>query len=98
VFSVDSSFMPVAYLECAIVGMIISMASGVAVSLIFKLRIRGAGIAIDAFLGATAPVITVDVLWRLGFRYNCVAAIILAVALPSLRLSFRSRRQRYIGQ
>jgi uncharacterized membrane protein YeaQ/YmgE (transglycosylase-associated protein family) len=78
--------------------MIISVVSGIAASMILKLRVRGAGIAIDAFLGATASVITVDALWQLGFRYNYVAAIIFAVVLPSLHQFFRSRRQRSIGQ
>jgi hypothetical protein len=86
------SFAYVAYLEFFVLALLISGVSGVLFSLILKLPIRAVAIAKDAFLGATVSVITFYALGRLGFEYNFVAAIIVAVGLQTLREIHRSRR------
>jgi hypothetical protein len=52
---------------------------------------RGAAVALDAFLGAGGAVITVKVLWRIGYQYNFIAAVVVAVVLPALHGLFRWR-------
>ena len=88
------SFAYVVYPEFFILALLISAVSGVLVSLILKLRIHAAAIAKDAFLGATVSVITVYTLGHLGFEYNFVAAIIVAVVLPALHEVHRSKQVR----
>jgi uncharacterized membrane protein (UPF0136 family) len=92
-FSVDPSFVYVAYLECAAIGLILGVVSGILVSIFLKLRIRGRSISLDGFLGATVSVLIVSVLWHLGFRYNFVAAVLFAIAVPALHQFYCFRRQ-----
>jgi hypothetical protein len=84
-FPVDRSFVYVAYLQCGLIGLMIGALSGVAVSSIFKLRIHGWSIVIDALLGSIVSVVAVDVLWRLHVRWNFAGALIIAAALAALR-------------
>lgn len=92
-FPVDRSFVYVAYLELALACLVIGALSGVAFSIIFKLRIRGASIALDALLGSIVSVIAVDVLWRLRVRWNFAVAIVIAALVPGLRELSRLRRR-----
>jgi hypothetical protein len=85
------SFAYVAYAEFFVLALLISGVSGVSASLILKLRVRGTAIARDAFLGAIVSVIAFYALWHLGFQYNFIAAIIVAVVLPALYELNRSR-------
>jgi hypothetical protein len=93
-FPVPESFGYVVYPEFAVFAIFISGVSGVLVSMILKLRVRGNAIAKDAFLGATASVITVYALGHLGFEYSFVTAILVAVLLPALHEFYRYKRMR----
>jgi hypothetical protein len=88
------SFAYVAYPEVFVLALLISGVTGVLISLILKLRIRPAPVAKHAFFGATVSVITFYTLGCLGFEYNFVAAIIVAVILPALHEIHRSQRVR----
>lgn len=91
-FPIGNGFVFAAYLECAVIGLVLGVASGIVMSLILKVRIRAIAITIDAILGAAGAVITTDALWRIGFQYNFIAAVIVALALPALRHGFHPRR------
>jgi len=91
VFPIGNDFEYAAYLECAIIGLALGLGSGILTSVIMKLRIRGQAMAVDAILGAAGAVITTDVLWRLGFQYNFVVAVMVALALPALHHGFRPK-------
>jgi uncharacterized membrane protein YeaQ/YmgE (transglycosylase-associated protein family) len=93
-FPVDPSFVYVAYLLCAIIGLVLGLVSGVLVSMLLKLRIRRTAIAMDALLGATGSVIAASGLWRLGFQHPFIAAIISAVVLPGLHQLVLSKHVR----
>ena len=90
-FPVDPSFVYVAYLLCAIIGLIIGLVSGILALMILKRRVRWTAIAVDALLGASVSVITVDGLWRLGFEQPFIPAVVAAIVLPALHQLFRSR-------
>ena len=90
-FPVDPSFVYVAYLLCAIIGLVVGLVSGVVASVILKLPLRRTAIAMDALIGATGSVITANGLWRLGFQRPFIAAIISAVVLPGLHQLVRSK-------
>ena len=90
-FPVGNGFAYAVYFECAIIGLALGLVSGILTSVIMKLRIRGKAMAADAILGAGGIVITTDALWRLGFQYNFVVAVIVALALPALHHGFRPR-------
>lgn len=101
-FPVDPSFRYVAYLELAVITAILSVIAGVATSIILKLRARGSAVALDALLGMTVPVITMEAIWQLALRYivvakvvfpyDFVAAVALALALPVLHSVYRLKR------
>ena len=93
-FPVDSSFVYAAYLECAIIALVIGVVSGILALMILKLRLRWTAIAIDALLAASGSVIAVDGLWRLGFQHPFIGAVISAIVLPTLHQLFRFRRVR----
>ncbi len=84
-FPVDRGFVYVVYLELALVGLVIGALSALVVSIISRVRIHAANIALDAVLGSIACVIAVDVLWRIRVRWNFALGIIIAAALPALR-------------
>ena len=81
----------VAYLECAIIGVVLGLVSGILTSVITKHRIRGIPLAIDAILGAVGACGTIGALWRMGSPYDFVVAVIVALALPALHHGFRPR-------
>jgi hypothetical protein len=88
------SFAYVVYPEFFVLTLLGSGVAGVLVSLILKLRIRALAIAKDAFLGATMSLIAFYTLWRLGFQHSFVAAIVIAVVLPTLHEFYRSKQVR----
>ncbi len=93
-FPVDRSFVYVAYLQCAVIGLTIGVLSGILTSIVAKLRIRGPAIAIDALIGAIGSVVAADVLWRVGFGHNFIAALAVSAVLPVLHHLSRLRRHR----
>jgi hypothetical protein len=93
-FPIGNGFAFAAYLECAIIGLGLGLVSGILTSVVMKLRIVGTPLAVDAILGAGGAVIITDALWRIGFQYNFVAAVIVAVALPAFH---RGLRHRHLG-
>jgi len=86
-FPVDPSFLYIAYLECAAIGLVLGLVTGVLASIVLKARIRGSSIALDGILAASMSVIVTGVLWHLarGFRYNFIAAVGVAIAVPAVR-------------
>jgi len=85
------NFEDVVRLECAIIGLVLGLGSGILTSVLWKLRIRGRALAVDAMLGAAGAVITTEGLWRMGSEYNFGAGLVVAIALPALHHGFERR-------
>ena len=92
-FPVDQSFVYAAYVECAVIGLVLGIFSGVLVCLIVRLPLRLSAVALDGALGSLACVVVTDLLWRMHVDWNFILAVVTAIVVPAYHERRRLRSQ-----
>ncbi len=92
-FPVGQSFVYAAYIECAVIGLVLGIISGMLACLIIRLPLRLSSVGLDGALGSIACVVTTDLLWRMHVHWNFILAVITAMVLPAYHERRRLRSQ-----
>lgn len=92
-FPVDQSFAYAAYIECAVIGLVLGIISGMLACLIVRLPLRPSAVALDGALGSIACAVITDLLWRMHVHWNFIVPVIAAIVIPAYHERRRLRSQ-----